>query len=91
MKASDPQFVSEELEPSASAKTTEQLTQFVRNNIWGHHISGSAPMGNCSTWYAVTDEKARVYHIDGLRVVDISLVPSMYSHHTNIKSRLQLK
>lgn len=77
MKASDPQWVGEELEPSASAKTTDQLLQFVRNNVWGHHISGSTPMGNCSTWYAVTDEKARVYHVDGLRVADISLVPTL--------------
>jgi choline dehydrogenase-like flavoprotein len=77
MKVSDPQWVGEELEPSRSAKTTEQLLQFVRNNVWGHHISGSTPMGNCTTWYAVTDEQARVYKVDGLRVADISLVPTL--------------
>jgi len=74
---SDPKYVGEELEPSASAKTTEQLTQFVRNNIWGHHISGSAPMGNCSTWYSVADERARVYKVQGLRIADLSLFPTI--------------
>lgn len=77
MKLSDPQFVGEELEPSASAKTKEQLTQYVRNNVWGHHIASSAPMGNCSTWYAVTDARARVYKVEGLRVADISLFPTV--------------
>lgn len=56
--------------------TKEQLTQFVRNAVWGHHISGSAPMGNCTTEFAVTDERARVYGVEGLRVCDISLLPS---------------
>lgn len=44
----------------------------------GHHISGSAPMGNCTTPFAVADGDARVYGVDGLRVVDISLFPSMF-------------
>lgn len=77
MKESDPQWVGEELEPSKSAVTQEALTQFVRNNVWGHHISGSTPMGNCSTWYAVADERARVHKVQGLRVADISLVPTL--------------
>lgn len=35
MAKSDPKFVGEELEPSRSAKTKEQLTQYVRNGVWG--------------------------------------------------------
>jgi len=77
MKNSDPQFVGEELEPSRSAKTKEQLTQYVRNNVWGHHISGSTPMGNCTYEYSVVDGKGRVYGIDGLRVADASLFPTV--------------
>eukprot|EP01111_Echinosteliopsis_oligospora_P004375 TRINITY_DN1701_c0_g1_i1.p1 TRINITY_DN1701_c0_g1~~TRINITY_DN1701_c0_g1_i1.p1 ORF type:complete len:757 (-),score=226.92 TRINITY_DN1701_c0_g1_i1:37-2307(-) len=77
MKAADPKFVGEELEPSASAKTREQITQWVRNNIWGHHVSGSAPMGSCDYEFAVADHKARVYGVDGLRVSDASLFPSI--------------
>lgn len=77
MAKTDPKFAGEELEPSKSAKTKEQLTQFVRNAVWGHHISGSAPMGNCTTPFAVADGDARVYGVDGLRVVDISLFPTI--------------
>jgi hypothetical protein len=31
-------------------------------------------MGNCSTPYAVTDDRARVYDVTGIRVVDIRCV-----------------
>lgn len=34
-------------------------------------------MGNSSSPHAVTDGKGRVYGVQGLRVADISLVPSM--------------
>jgi choline dehydrogenase-like flavoprotein len=104
----DPQFAGRELEPSASAVTDQQLSQFVRNHVWGmcqlynlsfficyfrlilkfliisatykfvgHHISSSAPMGTCESPYAVTDGRGLVYGIDALRVVDISVFPSM--------------
>ena len=33
----NPNYSGTELEPSASAKTDQQITQFVRNNIWGMH------------------------------------------------------
>jgi len=77
MNKTDPNFSGVELEPSASAKTDEQLLQVVRNNVWGHHMSGSAPMGNCSNPYAVTDYKGRVFGVSGLRVADISLFPTI--------------
>jgi choline dehydrogenase-like flavoprotein len=34
-------------------------------------------MGSSKSPFAVTDGKERVYGVDGLRVVDISLFPSM--------------
>jgi len=77
MKNSDPKFVGEEYGRCSKAITDEQLTQCVRNTVWGHHISGTAPMGNCTTSYAVTDERGRVYQVSGLRVSDISLIPSL--------------
>jgi len=77
MANTDPQYVGEELEPSAGATTVEELLQVVQNNIWGHHIAGSAPMGNCSFPYAVTDYKGRVYGVDSLRIADISLFPTI--------------
>eukprot|EP00026_Physarum_polycephalum_P003850 Phypoly_transcript_03866.p1 GENE.Phypoly_transcript_03866~~Phypoly_transcript_03866.p1 ORF type:complete len:727 (+),score=102.27 Phypoly_transcript_03866:97-2277(+) len=70
-------FVGQESEPSASAKTDVEIEQFIRNSMWGHHISSSAPMGNCTSPYAVTDAKGRVYGVDSLRVVDISVFPTI--------------
>jgi len=73
----DKQYVGEELSPSVDALTDQQLTQFVRNHVWGHHISSSAPMGQCDSPYAVTDGGGRVYGVDALRVVDISIFPTI--------------
>jgi choline dehydrogenase-like flavoprotein len=77
MKNSDAKFVGEEYGRCSKAITDEQLTQCVRNTVWGHHISGTAPMGNCTTPYAVTDERGRVYKVSGIRVSDISLMPTL--------------
>eukprot|EP00026_Physarum_polycephalum_P003440 Phypoly_transcript_03451.p1 GENE.Phypoly_transcript_03451~~Phypoly_transcript_03451.p1 ORF type:complete len:619 (+),score=90.34 Phypoly_transcript_03451:557-2413(+) len=73
----DKTFVGVESEPSASAQTDTEIAQFIRNSLWGHHISSSAPMGNCTSPYAVTDYKGRVYGVDALRVVDISIFPTI--------------
>ncbi len=77
MRVSNPLYVGHEVSTCARARTRSQLVQCVRNSVWGHHISGSAPMGNCSTPHAVTDDRARVYNVAGLRVADISLVPTL--------------
>lgn len=77
MATVDPKYAGRELGPCARAETTEQMTQCVRNKVWGHHISGSAPMANCTTRFAVADPRARVYHVNGLRISDISLFPSI--------------
>lgn len=77
MNTVNPKFAGRELGPCAKAETDAQMTQCVRNKVWGHHISGSAPMANCTTPFAVTDPRARVYHVDGLRVADISLFPTI--------------
>jgi choline dehydrogenase-like flavoprotein len=77
MDVSDRKFVGKEVGPCAEARTDRQLTACIRNLIWAHHIASSAPMGTCNTPHAVTDNKARVYGVDGLRVADISLFPEM--------------
>ncbi len=35
MNSTDPRYRGEEMEPSASAKTEEELLQFVIANVWG--------------------------------------------------------
>ena len=47
--------------------------------IW--HVSGTCKMGNdCA---AVVDAELRVYGLDGLRVVDASVMPQVVSANTN--------
>lgn len=77
MATVEPKYAGRELGPCAAAVTDEQMTQCVRNKVWGHHISGGAPMSGCTQPHAVTDPRARVYQIDALRIADISLFPTI--------------
>lgn len=61
------------------------LTDFVRRSvgaIW--HASGTCRMGTASDPMAVTDEAGRVRGVEGLRVCDASLMPSIPRANTNM-------
>ena len=47
------------------------------------YLVGSAKMGPRSDPYAVVDPQLRVYGINGLRVVDASIMPLLVSGNTN--------
>ena len=47
------------------------------------HPVGTAKMGTASDPMAVVDERLRFYGIDGLRVVDASIMPTITSGNTN--------
>ena len=49
-----------------------------------HHISGTAKMGPSSDPMAVVDQYGGVHGIDGLRVVDASIVPDCPRVNTNV-------
>lgn len=49
-----------------------------------HHPVASAPMGNENDPKAVVDLKANVYGVEGLKVVDASIMPDAVSVATNI-------
>jgi len=76
------QFRGEEVFPGAEVDTDEKLLNWLRNFVWGHHISGSAPMGSCEDDGAVLDNHGRVYGVEGLRVADASAFPKI--PHGNI-------
>lgn len=61
--------------PGASVQSDAELTQYVKDNAWGHHACCTAPIGAPSDRKAVLDSKFRVEGIDGLRVVDASVFP----------------
>ncbi len=80
-KAFDP-VRGRELDPGAGARNDQAIDEFVRNHGKAtHHLCGSCKMGIDDM--AVVDESLRVYGIDGLRVADASIMPSITSGNTN--------
>ena len=48
-----------------------------------HHSSGTCKMGDASDEMAVVDQFCRVHGIEGLRVVDASVMPDVVRANTN--------
>ena len=63
----------------------DALDAFVRSSVGGpaHHV-GTCRIGAADDPQAVVDPDARVYGVDGLRVVDASIMPSVPRGNTNI-------
>jgi choline dehydrogenase len=64
-----------EISPGPDYKTDDQLSEFCKNEAWGHHASCTNKMGPSSDRWAVVDSRFRVHGTKGLRVVDASVFP----------------
>ncbi len=65
------------------------LRGFVRENVTGfYHPVGTCRMGGTDDAGAVTDPRGRVRGIDGLRVVDASLMPAIPRANTNLPTMM---
>ncbi|MFB7146240.1 GMC family oxidoreductase [Agrobacterium deltaense] len=63
----------------------DALTEFVRRHVGGTwHPSGTCRMGSADDPMAVTSSTGRVHCVEGLRVCDASLMPSIPCANTNI-------
>ncbi|MFD2030781.1 GMC oxidoreductase [Ancylobacter dichloromethanicus] len=63
----------------------DALTEFVRANVGGTwHPSGTCRMGRPDDPHAVTSPSGRVFAVEGLRVADASLMPSIPRANTNM-------
>ena len=59
--------------------------EWIRGAVLGHwHASCTCRMGASDDPGAVTDPSARVYGVEGLRVADASIMPSVLCANTNI-------
>ena len=75
-------FIRREVNPGPGAKDDAALLEFARNNgATIFHPSCTCKMGNDAM--AVVDARLRVHGIDGLRVVDCSIMPQLVSGNTN--------
>ena len=67
------------------AEDDDALDEFVRTSVTGmSHHAGTCRMGPVDDPSAVTDSQGRVHGVEGLRVVDASLMPWVPRGNTNI-------
>ena len=75
-------FGGQELPELAAAQTDAQIEQFIRKNSdTEYHPVGSCRMGTGPL--DVVDQELRVHGVQGLRVVDASIMPRIVSGNTN--------
>ncbi len=73
-----------EISPGATVKCDAEILDHVRRNaISGYHPSGTCKMGVDSDPMAVVDASLRVRGVDGLWVVDASIMPALVTGNTN--------
>ncbi len=78
-------FIKEEKYPGPQAQTDEEIAEYIRK--WSkndYHPVGSCKMGQDEM--AVVDTQLRVHGMDGLRVIDASIMPKLISGNTQAPS-----
>jgi choline dehydrogenase len=75
-------YTASEYAPGASVRTNSEIEDYIRGNAGSnYHPVGTCRMG--SDCMAVVDDRLRVRGLEGLRVVDASIMPSIVSGNTN--------
>jgi len=76
------EYRGEEIQPGTDIQTDEEIDSFVRSAVESaYHPSCSCKMGEDAM--AVVDSETRVHGIDGLRVVDSSIFPTIPNGNLN--------
>ena len=82
-KALDP-YRGAEIYPGPEVQSDEAIDAWVRQALETcYHPVGTCKMGQASDPIAVVDGELRIHGLDGLRVVDASIMPSIVSGNTN--------
>ena len=82
-RAMQPYVVSEDY-PGPEVQTDDEMLEAARK--WGNstfHVMGTCRMGPASDPTAVVDDHLRVRGMEGLRVIDASIMPAMLSANLN--------
>jgi choline dehydrogenase len=73
-----------EIQPGADVQSDEQIDEFIRAKVESaYHPSCSCKMGGDGDPLAVVDPETKVRGVDGLRVVDSSIMPSITTGNLN--------
>ena len=80
------QIVEERLAPSDDVLCNDDALDswMKREVITAHHVSSTCKMGPSNDPLAVVDQYGRVYGVDGLRVVDASIMPDTVRANLNL-------
>ncbi len=81
--AFDP-YRGKELQPGAAVATDDEIDAFIRAKVESaYHPCGTCRMGAADDPMAVVDPECRVIGVDGLRVVDSSIMPQITTGNLN--------
>lgn len=74
-----------EVKPGRDVRSDDEILHFCRENgATIFHPSGTAKMGPATDPMAVVDHRLAVRGLQGLRVVDASIMPTLVSGNTNV-------
>ena len=77
-------FCGEELSPGPALQTDAQLAELVRQSVVTvYHPVGTCKMSPASDPLAVVDPELRVHGLEGLRVADASIMPTLIGGNTS--------
>jgi len=77
-------FRAPELQPGSHATSPAEIDAFIRRTAWTvHHPLGTCKMGADDDEMAVVDTQLRVRGLQGLRVVDASVMPDLIGGNIN--------
>lgn len=75
-------FIIDERLPGSDVQTDDEWTDFLRRGVFGgNHLVGTCKMGTDPA--AVVSPMLQVHGVEGLRVIDASIMPNLISAHTN--------
>ena len=83
-------IIEERLEPTdVELASDEALDEYLLREVTtGQHISCTCKMGPASDPMAVVDQYGKVYGLEGLRVVDASIMPNCIRANTNVTTMM---